>query len=101
VAAARDLKKDFPEALYLSGVIKGEQYNEKDGIAEIAEALRLKPSGSGVPDGSIPFTPGGKVAGIGSQRTSVAIEPGGADRAPGTRQFAGIMHRALGSLLGS
>lgn len=44
VAAARDLKKDFPEALYLSGVIKGEQYNEKDGIAEIAEALRLKPS---------------------------------------------------------
>ena len=41
---ASELRPGFPEALYLSGVIKGEQYNEKDGIAEIAEALRLKPS---------------------------------------------------------
>ncbi|MFZ1665665.1 MAG: tetratricopeptide repeat protein [Flavobacteriales bacterium] len=44
VKTASELRPGFPEALYLSGVIKGEQYNEKEGIAEIAEALRLKPN---------------------------------------------------------
>src|SRR5690606_30833211 len=44
VRQALDLAPQFPEALYLSGVIKGEQFNEEEGVEEIAEALRLKPS---------------------------------------------------------
>ncbi|HRO39862.1 MAG: tetratricopeptide repeat protein [Flavobacteriales bacterium] len=35
---------EFPEALYLSGVIKGAQYDEEEGAAEISRALAMKPS---------------------------------------------------------
>ncbi len=41
---ALDLKPDHAEALYLSGVIKGEEYREEAGLDEIAEAIRLNPA---------------------------------------------------------
>ncbi|MBL7962422.1 MAG: tetratricopeptide repeat protein [Flavobacteriales bacterium] len=40
---ALKLDKGHAEALFLSGTVKGEEYREKEGLAEIEEALRLKP----------------------------------------------------------
>ncbi|MCB0774286.1 MAG: tetratricopeptide repeat protein [Flavobacteriales bacterium] len=44
VRQALELVPQFPEALYLSGVIKGARYDEKAGVEEISEALRLNPA---------------------------------------------------------
>lgn len=44
VRRALDNHPGFPEALYLSGVIKGARYDEAAGVEEIAEALAMKPS---------------------------------------------------------
>ncbi|HEX2617826.1 MAG TPA: tetratricopeptide repeat protein, partial [Flavobacteriales bacterium] len=38
------LNPEHADALYLSGVIKGEEYHEEDGMAEIAAALKMKPA---------------------------------------------------------
>ena len=38
------LNPEHAAALYLSGVSKGELYREEDGLAEVEEALRLKPT---------------------------------------------------------
>lgn len=44
VRKALDTRPGFPEALYLSGVVKGARYDEKEGAREIAEALALNPA---------------------------------------------------------
>lgn len=38
------LRPDHAEALYLAGIIKGERYDEHEGMADIEAALKLRPS---------------------------------------------------------
>jgi tetratricopeptide (TPR) repeat protein len=41
---ALKLKPEFADALYLSGVSKGELFREEDGLGDVEAALKLKPT---------------------------------------------------------